>query len=74
MTQTPRLQPAPNSPTPKGPTFKNPNTKGNGRNDDDRLHQAALAVSTRQIAREAVRGGPKSVKKDKRPTGHGQKG
>jgi hypothetical protein len=32
-----------------------------------------LAVSTRQIAKEAVRG-PKSVKKDKRPTGRGQKG
>ncbi|MEI7874294.1 MAG: hypothetical protein WCK95_19345 [Alphaproteobacteria bacterium] len=44
------------------------------RKDDDRQHQAALAVSTRQIARDAVRGGPKSVKKDKRPTGHGQKG
>ncbi len=37
-------------------------------------HQAALRVSTKQIAKDAVRGGPKSVKKDKRPTGHGQKG
>jgi hypothetical protein len=35
--------------------------------------KAALAVSTRQIAKEAVRGGPKSVK-DKRPTGRSQKG
>jgi hypothetical protein len=31
-------------------------------------------ISTKQIAKDAVRGGPKSVKKDKRPTGHGQKG
>lgn len=44
------------------------------RKDDDRVHQAALAVSTKQIAKEAVHGGPKSVKKDKRPTGRGQKG
>ena len=64
MTQTSRPQPAPNSPA--------PNSKD--RNDDDRQHQAALAVSTKQIAKEAVRGGPKSVKKDKRPAGHGQKG
>lgn len=31
-------------------------------------------ISTKQIAKDAVRGGPKSVKKDKRPSGHGQKG
>jgi len=41
---------------------------------NDRQRQAAVAVSTRQVAKEAVRGGPKSVKKDKRPTGRGQKG
>ena len=64
MTQTPRPQPAPRNPVPES----------KDRTDDDRRHQAALAVSTRQIARDAVRGGPKSVKKDKRPTGHGQKG
>lgn len=69
MTRTLRTQLAPKSP---GPKSKGPKSKD--RNDDDRLHRAALAVSTRQIAREAVRGGPKSVKKDKRPTGHGQKG
>jgi len=57
MAQTPRTPPVPMS---------------KDRKDDDRQHQAALAVSTRQIARDAVRGGPKSVKKDKRPTGHGQ--
>lgn len=60
--------------TPRPPN----NGRQNGRTDDDRRPQAAReaarAVSTRQIAREAVRGGPKSVKKDKRPTGHGQKG
>ena len=44
------------------------------RTPNDRQHQAALRVSTKQIAKDAVRGGPKSVKKDKRPTGHGQKG
>jgi len=66
MTQTPRPQPAPRSVASKSPV---PESK-----DHDRRHQAALAVSTRQIARDAVRGGPKSVKKDKRPTGHGQKG
>ena len=59
MAQTPRTPPVPMS---------------KDRNGDDRRHQAALAVSTKQIAKEAVRGGPKSVKKDKRPTGHGQKG
>lgn len=64
MTRTPRPQPAP----------KNPVSEIKDRKDDDRRHQAALAVSTKQIAKEAVRGGPKSVKKDKRPTGHGQKG
>ena len=61
MTRTPRLQKTPNRTTPD-------------RTNDDRRHQAALAVSTRQIAKDAVRGGPKSVKKDKRPTGRGQKG
>jgi len=44
------------------------------RTPNDRQHQAALRVSTKQIAKDAVRGGPKSVKKDKRPTGQGQKG
>ena len=64
MTQTPRTPPASLSPA----------LKAKDRKDDDRQHQAALAVSTKQIAKDAVRGGPKSVKKDKRPTGHGQKG
>jgi hypothetical protein len=37
--------------------------------------QAASRQSTKQIARNAVRGGPKSVKKDKRVgAGRGQKG
>lgn len=40
----------------------------------DRQLQAALRESTKQIAKNAVHGGPKSVKKDKRPTGKGQKG
>lgn len=31
-------------------------------------------VATKQIAKEAVQGGPKSVKKDKRPAGRGRKG
>ncbi len=53
---------------------QNPISTSKDQKDDDRRHQAALAVSTKQIAKEAVRGGPKSVKKDKRPTGHGQKG
>ena len=44
------------------------------RNSNDRQRRAASAVSTKQIAKDAVRGGPKSVKKDKRPSGHGQKG
>jgi hypothetical protein len=36
---------------------------------------AAASQSTRQIARNAVRGGPKSVKKDKRGgAGRGAKG
>jgi hypothetical protein len=36
---------------------------------------AARKTSTRQIARNAVKGGPKSVKKDKRAgAGRGQKG
>lgn len=42
-------------------------------NDDPR--QSAEARSTRQIARNAVRGGPKDPKKDKRVgMGRGQKG
>ena len=64
MTQLPRTPPA-------GP---NADPKREGHKDDERQHQAALAVSTKQIAKDALRGGPKSVKKDKRPTGHGQKG
>ena len=37
--------------------------------------QAARKASTQQIARNAVKGGPKSVKKDKRVgAGRGQKG
>ena len=37
--------------------------------------QAARKTSTQQIARNAVKGGPKSVKKDKRAgAGRGQKG
>jgi hypothetical protein len=31
-------------------------------------------TSIKQIAKDAVRGGPKSAKKNKRPTGRGQKG
>jgi hypothetical protein len=45
-----------------------------GQKTNDRQHQAALRVSTKQIAKNAVQGGPKSVKKDKRPAGKGQKG
>ena len=42
--------------------------------DDDR-HQAAEAQSTKQIAKNAVHGGPKDPKKDKRSgVGRGQKG
>lgn len=33
----------------------------------DRQHQAAIRVSTKQIAKDAVRGGAKSEKKNKRP-------
>lgn len=51
-----------------------PRTQKTTQNSSDRQHQAALAVSTKQIVKEAVRGGPKSVRKDKRPSGHGQKG
>ena len=37
--------------------------------------EAAKAQSTQQIAKNAVKGGPKSVKKDKRSgAGRGQKG
>jgi hypothetical protein len=37
--------------------------------------QAAKSTSTQQIARNAVKGGPKDVKKDKRMgVGRGQKG
>lgn len=49
---------------------RNPRAQKN----DDRRHQAATLVSTRQIATVAVCGGPKTVKKDKRPAGHGRKG
>ncbi len=42
---------------------------------DDAQHQAANAQSTKQIAENAVHGGPKDVKKDKRMgVGRGQKG
>jgi hypothetical protein len=41
----------------------------------DRQRQAAARSSVKQIARNAVRGGPKSPKKDKRGSaGRGQKG
>ena len=41
----------------------------------DGSKQAAESQSTKQIAKNAVRGGPKSVKKDKRAgAGRGQKG
>lgn len=41
----------------------------------DKQHQAALRVSTKQIAKDAVRGGPKTEKKNKRPgAGRAQKG
>jgi len=37
--------------------------------------QTAESQSTKQIAKDAIRGGPKSVKKDKRSgAGRGQKG
>jgi hypothetical protein len=35
--------------------------------NSDRQHQAALRVSTKQIAKGAIRGGAKSEKKNKRP-------
>lgn len=57
-----------------GPVVHHVMSKTVQRTPSDRQHQAALRVSTKQIAQDAVRGGPKSVKKDKRPTGHGQKG
>jgi hypothetical protein len=42
---------------------------------NDGQHQAAAAQSTKQIAENAVHGGPKDVKKDKRMgIGRGQKG
>ena len=42
---------------------------------NDGQHQAANAESTKQIAKNAVHGGPKDVKKDKRMgVGRGQKG
>ncbi len=45
------------------------------RKNSDKRQQAALRVSTRQIAKDAVRGGPKTEKKNKRPgAGHSQKG
>jgi hypothetical protein len=41
----------------------------------DGPRQAAETQSTKQIAKDAVQGGPKSVKKDKRAgAGRGQKG
>jgi hypothetical protein len=48
------------------------NTRGAKTND--KQHQAALRTSTKQIAKNAVQGGPKSVKKDKRPVSKHQKG
>jgi hypothetical protein len=42
---------------------------------NDGHHQAAAAQSTQQIAKNAIRGGPKDVKKDVRMgVGRGQKG
>jgi len=42
---------------------------------NDRQRQEAARASVKQIAKNAVRGGPKSVKKDKRAgAGRGQKG
>jgi hypothetical protein len=42
---------------------------------NDKQHQAALRVSTRQITKDAIRGGPKTEKKNKRPgAGQAQKG
>ncbi len=39
------------------------------------VRQAPKQVATKQIAKDAVRGGPKTVKKDKRSgVGRGQKG
>jgi hypothetical protein len=41
----------------------------------DKQQQAASRVSTKQIAKNSVHGGPKTVKKDKRVgAGRGQKG
>jgi hypothetical protein len=45
------------------------------RKSNDKQHQAALQISTRQIARDAVRGGAKTEKKNKRSgVGRAQKG
>lgn len=42
---------------------------------NDKQRQAALRVSTKQIAKDAVRGGAKTEKKNKRPgAGRSQKG
>jgi hypothetical protein len=40
----------------------------------EKTPEAAKNTSTAQIAKNAVKGGPKDVKKDKRPSGGGQKG
>ena len=46
-----------------------------GQKSSDKQHQAAARVSTQQIAKNAVRGGAKTEKKNKRPgAGHAQKG
>jgi hypothetical protein len=45
------------------------------RKSSDKKQQAVSRVSTKQIAKNAVRGGPKTAKKDKRVgAGRGQKG
>ena len=45
------------------------------RKSSDKQQQAVSRVSTKQIAKNAVRGGPKTAKKDRRVgSGRGQKG
>ena len=45
------------------------------RKSSGRQEQAARRASTKQIAKDAIRGGPKTVKKDKRSgAGRAQKG
>jgi hypothetical protein len=45
------------------------------RKSSDKQQQAASRVSTKQIAKNSLHGGPKTVKKDKRVgAGRGQKG